>query len=109
MLDSIELQHAQLEVFSRRLVDDLNAIANHQVITTDRVLADFEAYIDLATEHIQCENKYLLPIITKVLSDSELERITQERLAVSALQDEKRAIYSRLFEQIMEESQYLEV
>ncbi len=103
MLDHIEMQHAQMEVLLRRLHADFVAIANDQVIPVRKVVSDYEAFIDLAEEHISCENKYLFPAITQYLSHDELDAIKEE---IDARKDplfgqDRLKIYENLHRSIM--------
>lgn len=103
VLDSIEIQHAQLNVYSKRLQSDYLAISNDQVMPLGRLLSDYRAYIQLAEEHLECENKYLFPVIEQYVSEADLSDIKVEIDSVSdpVFGTQRLATYNDLYAYIM--------
>lgn len=103
VLDHIELQHAWLQVLSRRLEGHLEAIAHGEVTPLARLMNDYQSYINMAEEHIVCENEHLLPAIEHYLKGDALQRILQEVSKTSdpLLGEGSRALFERLFNDIL--------
>lgn len=103
MLDHIELQHAWLRILLRRLEGHFEAIVNDQATPLALLLGDYHAYIRTAREHIDCENKHLLPALDRYLLPADVQDIMSE---VGVLQDplfggKRRDVYDRLYESII--------
>lgn len=63
VLDKIELQHAHLQVLTKRLYHDIQAISCGQVICREKLINDVLAYLALSHEHMMIENRHLFPLL----------------------------------------------
>ncbi len=75
MLARIEEQHGELQQLTTRLQQDFHAVSNDQAVPLERLLSDYRDYAELIAEHMECENRYLIPAIEQYLDNAELERI----------------------------------
>lgn len=103
LIAQLESEHKELDELTRRARQLFNAVANDSVVPVSKLIAIGREFLERHREHIDKENKFVYPLLSKHVSDDEWERITQEveerdPFIIGVLEDE----YESIFETILE-------
>ncbi|OED41392.1 hypothetical protein ACH42_14075 [Endozoicomonas sp. (ex Bugula neritina AB1)] len=70
--DMIEEQHKQITAMTQKLIDDFNTIASDQIISINQLLAEYALYSELQKDHMENENRYMIPAMKELLTPEDL-------------------------------------
>jgi hemerythrin-like domain-containing protein len=70
IIQRIRLQHSTLEQFTKRLQEKMLLLANEQQIS-DGIIDSLQQFVDQQQEHLDTENKHIMPCMQTQLSEGD--------------------------------------
>ena len=70
--DMIEEQHKQITAMTQKLVESFNTVASDSVVPINLLLAEYTLYSELQREHMDLENKFMIPAMQSLLTTDDL-------------------------------------
>ncbi len=82
LVSAILVQHVEIKAATRKLAEDVRWVLNGAVIPAQKLQADVSAYIDLQRAHMLVEERQLLPLANRLLSNDDWTTLENELGAI---------------------------